>query len=178
MAGQRQIRPDCNPSCPVRLDREPGSEIRDCNASRPDHGRARYQHIANEGPFIAAHFHLLVEQDFDPEALKLALRICRQLFGERPKQAVARLDKDDASRAWINVPEVAREGKTSEFGNGAGHLNTSRAAADNHEGELAPPLLLTHADFGEFERKQDTLSDLSRVGDAFQSWGVYGPFIV
>jgi hypothetical protein len=46
---------------------------------------------------------------------------------------VSRLDKEHAGRAGINVPEVAREGKASELGNCAGHLNARGAAADNHE---------------------------------------------
>src|SRR6516162_6408931 len=178
IARQRQIRSDRNPSCPVRFDRQPVLEVGHGNTGSPDHCRARDQYITDESALVAMHLDPLIEKHFDPEVLELALRIGRQLRGKRSKQAVSRLDKDHAGGAGINVTEVAREGKAGELGDRAGHLNASGAAADNHERELAPPFFLTHADFGEFECKQNALPDLGRVKYAFQSGRIHCPFVV
>ena len=64
-----------------------------------------------------------------------------------------------------------------QLGDRAGHLDPSRAAADQHEGQQ-PRLLLHAADCGLLERLKDLAAERQRVVEGLQPWGGLRPIAV
>ena len=82
----------------------------------------------------------------------------RRLRQRRPKgrqQPVARLDQDDARRRGIDVAEIRRQRLAGQLGDGAGHLDAGRSAADDDEIQQPPALLSVGLGLGLLERDED-----------------------
>ena len=78
----------------------------------------------------------------------------------------------------IDGAEVSCQRLACQFGDGPGHLDPGRPAADDHDGE--EPLALVRIGFhlGEFEGEQQTAADFSGVVDRFQAGRMGGPAVV
>ena len=88
---------------------------------------------------------------------------------ESRQQARAGLDQHDARVAGIDAAEVVAQRHVGQLGDGAGHLDAGRAAADHDEGEQAPPLSRVVAPLGLLEGGQDAAADAGGVVDLLQA---------
>ena len=67
------------------------------------------------------------------------------------KDAGTGFDEDDIQFVQRDIPEVAPDQKTPEFGNRAGKLDAGRPAAHDNEGQKFLPLLRVERQFGALE---------------------------
>ena len=88
------------------------------------------------------------------------------------------LDQDDARLARIDVAEVVAQRHARQLGDGAGHLDAGRAAADHDEGEEAAAGLVALGRLGVLERRQDAAADVRGVVDLLQAGRHALPFVV
>ena len=70
---------------------------------------------------------------FDAKPLEISSRGVAERLGERAEQRRASLEEQDARRAGIEMPEIARERLPRHLGERAGELDAGRASADDDE---------------------------------------------
>jgi len=90
----------------------------------------------------------------------------------------AGLDQDDARRARVDPPEVAREGVAGDLGERPGHLDPGRPAPDDHEREPMAAGLGVLLALGRLERDQGSPPDLERVLQRLQPRRVSFPLVL
>ena len=74
--------------------------------------------------------------------------------------------------------KVSGEGSVGEIGDGAGHLDASRAAADDDEGQQRALALGIGLQLGGLEGEQDLAPNGRRVGEPLESRRVLRPLVV
>ena len=114
----------------------------------------------------------------DAKPRQIGARGLAQGLRERAQHRRARLDQDDARRAGIEVPEIARERLPRNLGERAGHLDAGRAAADHDKGEqpLAPARI--GLPLGTLERQQHAPPDVERVLERLEARRGRAPLVV
>ena len=114
----------------------------------------------------------------DAERLEARPGLRRERLGEGQQDAVRPLEQDDASGPGVDVPEVAREDVAGDLGEGAGHLDSGRAAADDDEREPGPAPLGVVLALGRLEREQHAAADGRGVLDRLEPGRDRGPLVV
>ena len=114
----------------------------------------------------------------DAEARQIGARGFAQGLGERGQHRRTRLDQEDARRARVDVPEIARERLARDLGERAGHLDAGRAAADHDKRQerLAPARI--GFTLGTFERQQHAPPDVERVLERLEARRGRAPLVV
>ena len=87
-------------------------------------------------------------------------------------------NQDDAGAARIDGTEIGGKRALGKLGDGAGHLDAGRAAADHHEGHQPAPLLGVGFVLGALEGKQDAAAQISGVVDRLETRRERGPVVV
>ena len=101
-----------------------------------------------------------------------------QAFGKTRQDSRAGLDQHDPRGGRIDVAEFRFQGVAGDFGDGAGHLDPGRSAADDHEGGQGGIRLAFAGQFGAFEGGEDAPADGERVLDALQAGREGFPIVV
>src|SRR3954454_12340519 len=88
------------------------------------------------------------------------------------------LQQDDPGTCRVDDAEIFGENSSSELGDCSCHLNPSRTATNNNEGQQRAATFLVPLVLGLLECHQDTLAQIGRVVDALQSWRERRPLIM
>ena len=170
MAGHRKVGADLHAAGAVGLGAEPAARRRRHHAGGPD-DRARRDAIAAEADAVATR---------NPSPPRRAAPRRRAApASAAPSSDSARsngvssarrgLDQDDAGAARIDGAEVGGKRALRKLGDGAGHLDAGRAAADHHEGQQPSPLLGVGLGLGALEGEQDAAAQIGGVVDRLQT---------
>ena len=87
-------------------------------------------------------------------------------------------DQDNAGFARLDVPELSRQGHARDLGQRSGHLDSGRAAPDDHERHPGAAVLRRGLALRLFIGEEHAAADLEGVFDALEARRIAGPGIV
>ena len=116
--------------------------------------------------------------NFDAHGLQNALGLVRERFRESGKKARPGLDKNDARRARRDGAEIVADRFARELGDGAGHLDAGRTAADDDKGQKSCSSSRIGLDLGALEGEQDLGAQARGIVDGLDAGRIRLPLVM
>ena len=123
-------------------------------------------------------FHHVPRQHGDALAFQSRVRVGGERLRKGAEDSRRRFDQKDIGGPGIDAAEVAGEGVTGELRDGARHLHSRRAAADDHGCHQRLLLLGVGRHLGFLERHQETRANLASILDRLQAGRDLRPVVV
>ena len=121
--------------------------------------------------------HLGPSEHLRAQHLQLLARALGEVRCEAAQDAWRTFQQDDAGHARVDAAELTAQGVLGDFSQGARHLHTRGASADNGKGQPGFPTTGVGLPLGLLKSAQDAASDGEGIAQGFETRRVLGPVV-